>query len=297
MGKMAEVYDCMDRTPRFQKTRIAPTPSGYLHLGNALSFLTTAALAHRTGAQVLLRIDDLDGERTRPEYVADIFDTLRFLQTGWHEGPRNSGEHESRYAQTHRLALYQKALQQLRDEGRLFACTCSRAEILRQSPDGVYPGTCRHKGIALDQPGVCWRLHTDAKRTLNVTNLDGSITTTVLPEHMHCFVVRKKDGMPAYQLTSVVDDLHFGVDLIVRGADLWPSTLAQLYLAAVLCQPRFLETTFYHHPLLTDAHGIKLSKSAGAQSIRHLRHSGLKLPDLHALLSRSPLEEGTVACL
>lgn len=277
----------MDRLPSFRKTRIAPTPSGYLHLGNALSFLVTAALAQKTGAGILLRIDDLDQQRARPEYVQDIFDTLRFLEISWDEGPRHREEYETRYGQVHRLALYHKALNQLREEGHLFACTCSRTEVLRQSPDGTYPGTCCDKGIPLDTPSVSWRLHTSAEQTVQVKHLDGSATTASLPKDMHYFVVRKKDGMPAYQLTSVVDDLHYGVDLIVRGADLWPSTLAQLCLASLLREPRFGEASFCHHPLLTDANGVKLSKSAGAESIRHLRERGGTLSDLRALLAQN----------
>lgn len=286
----------MNRLPSFSKTRIAPTPSGYLHQGNAFSFLVTAALAKRTGARVLLRIDDLDGERARPEYVQDIFDTLHFLQIGWDEGPLNPEELTARFSQLNRLELYRCALQQLREEGQVFACTCSRAEILRTSPDGTYPGTCRHKGIPLDTPGVCWRLQTDPGLPLMVKHPDGSVTTAVLPESMHYFVVRKKDGMPAYQLTSVVDDLHFGVDLVVRGADLWPSTLAQLCLASQLRQPRFGDASFCHHPLLKDASGLKLSKSAGAPSIRHLRHTGGKLSDLYELIAQAhDIEEWAVA--
>lgn len=289
-----EVYDRMDRLPSFRKTRIAPTPSGYLHLGNALSFLVTASLARKTGARIFLRIDDLDGQRARPGYVQDIFDTLRFLQIGWHEGPRSPEECEARYAQIHRLELYRRALEQLREGGHLFACTCSRADILRINPDGTYPGTCRDKEIPLDRAGVSWRLHTDPVTPLRVNHPDGSVTTAVLPGSVHYFVVRKKDGLPAYQLTSLVDDLHFGVDLVVRGADLWPSTLAQLYLASVLRQPRFAETSFYHHPLLKDAYGQKLSKSAGAPSIRHLRHNGRGLADLFELIAQAhDIEEWT----
>ncbi|MEI6948123.1 glutamate--tRNA ligase family protein [Paraflavisolibacter sp. H34] len=289
-----EVYVRMNPLHPFRKTRIAPTPSGYLHPGNALSFLTTAQLAQKTGARVLLRIDDMDAQRARPEYVQDIFDTLRFLQIGWDEGPRNPEECTARFAQRHRLALYHDALQQLRAGGHVFACTCSRSEILRARPDGSYPGTCRHKGIPLDTPGASWRLHTAPEQTLRVKHPDGSVTTDRLPDSMHAFVVRKKDGMPAYQLTSVVDDLHFDVDLIVRGADLWPSTLAQLTLASLLGQTRFLEASFYHHPLLTDADGNKLSKSAGAQSIRHLRENGRQFSDLQAFLTQSQAGENPV---
>ena len=117
----------MDRLPRFRKTRIAPTPSGYLHLGNALSFLITASLAKKTGARVLLRIDDLDQPRVRREYLQDTFDTLRLLEINWEEGPRSVEEQEACFAQIHRMHLYRSVLQQLREGGHVFACTCSRA--------------------------------------------------------------------------------------------------------------------------------------------------------------------------
>ena len=273
----------MDRLPFFRKTRIAPTPSGYLHLGNAFSFLITASLAKKTGARVLLRIDDLDRQRIRPEYMQDIFDTLRLLGINWDEGPRSAEEQETRFAQMHRLALYRKALQQLRDGGHLFACTCSRTDVLQQHSEGVYPGTCCRNNLSLDAEGVSWRLHTNLGQTIRVKSLDGQEITATLPPAMQAFVVRKKDGMPAYQLTSLVDDLHFGVDLVVRGTDLWPSTLAQLYLASLLGASRFAETTFYHHPLLKNANGEKLSKSAGAASIRHRQKTDTLLADLQAI--------------
>lgn len=102
---------------------------------------------------------------------------------------------------------------------------------------------------------------------------------------MQYFVVRKKDGFPAYQLTSVLDDVHYGVDLIVRGEDLWASTLAQLYLASLLTPDSFISNTFYHHPLLHEAPGKKLSKSAGATSIQHLRKQGAAPADIYAMIA------------
>lgn len=265
----------MSYLPRYNRTRIAPTPSGFLHLGNAASFLCTASLAGQTGARLLLRIDDLDQQRVRPDYIQDIFDTLAFLQIRWDEGPRDPEDYAAHYAQVHRLGLYAEALEQLRREGQVFACTCSRTRLLQDHPQGFYTGTCSQKGIPLDEPGVSWRLHTDLQLSLPVKNSDGSVHSALLPPAMQAFVVRRKDGIPSYQLASLVDDLHFGVDLVVRGADLWPSTLAQLYLAAVLGKTAFLQTAFHHHPLLPGPEGNKLSKSAGAESIRHLRSQGL----------------------
>src|ERR1700761_4059345 len=107
----------MDQQLTFKKTRIAPTPSGFLHLGNILSFAITAALAAQSNAKILLRIDDFDRERTNKLYIQDIFDTLNFLEIPYHEGPRNMHEYETEYSQIHRMPLYTAALQQLRNNG------------------------------------------------------------------------------------------------------------------------------------------------------------------------------------
>src|SRR4051812_36682128 len=104
----------MDTQLTFKKTRIAPTPSGFLHLGNIFSFAITAALAQKTQAKIFLRIDDFDRERTNKLYIQDIFDTLNFLEIPWHEGPRNMQAYETEYSQAHRAEIYTKALQQLR---------------------------------------------------------------------------------------------------------------------------------------------------------------------------------------
>ena len=103
---------------------------------------------------------------------------------------------------------------------------------------------------------------------------------------MQDFIVNKKDGFPAYQLTSVMDDVYYGIDLIVRGMDLWDSTLAQHYLATVLKQDTFLNSTFYHHPLLTAADGSKLSKSAGATSIQYLRKQGKTPGEIYSMIGK-----------
>jgi glutamyl/glutaminyl-tRNA synthetase len=272
--------------PHFRRTRLAHTPSGYLHVGNVLSFVLTASLAEKTGAAILLRIDDLDRERVEKEYVQDIFDTLQFLDIPWQEGPKDVEEYEARYSQVHRMDLYRDALRQLAEEDAVFACTCSRTQVLSASPDGAYPGTCRYRNIPLDTPNASWRLKTDDDKELKVRTLSGSCIKAALPSVMRDFVVRKKDSFPAYQLSSLVDDLHFDVDLIVRGEDLWPSTLAQLYLASVLRKNVFNECTFHHHPLLLSSEGHKLSKSAGSISIRHYRKEGLTAADVYSSISK-----------
>lgn len=271
-------------TITFHKTRIAPTPSGYLHLGNAYSFALTAALARKHQAQLLLRIDDLDRDRVQKAYIEDIFDTLHFLGIPWQDGPAGYGAYVQQYTQLQRLSLYNHALESLQRSGAVFACDCSRADVMRQNASGIYSGTCLHKKLPLDAGDVCWRLHTTGE-TLTIKEPSGKKTTAVLPPLMQYFVVRKKDGFPAYQLASVIDDLHFGVDLVVRGADLWDSTLAQLYLAKKLDLPAFGEIAFYHHPLLLDSGEKKLSKSDGATSIQYLRRQGKTAAEIYVMVS------------
>jgi len=289
----------MEKTFMFGKTRIAPTPSGFLHLGNVAAFVKTVEMARTAGAKILLRIDDLDRERVEAAYVQDIFDTLNFLELPWDEGPKDVNEFEREWSQVHRTGLYREALDQLRDRGQVFACSCSRAQVSRESVDGVYPGTCRDKGISLDAENVSWRLRTGGEEggvkvlggevgaEKSVGQMREEIVKVGLPETMKDFVVRKRDGFPAYQLTSVIDDLYFGVDLVVRGEDLWASTVAQHCLAARLGKgEEFGAIAFYHHPLLVGKGGRKLSKSAGDTSIQFLRKQGFSREDIFAMIDK-----------
>lgn len=263
----------------FNRTRLAPTPSGFLHVGNILSFAITAALAHKHQAKILLRIDDLDRARLSPEYLADIFDTLRFLEIGWDEGPAEPIDFEAGFSQLHRMPLYNAALDELREKNAVFACTCSRKQLLET-------GTCAciNKNISLDTPEASWRLRTD-KDIIKVKTYTGETISAELPAGMQNFVVRKKDGFPAYQLTSLIDDLFYNVDLIVRGQDLWHSTLGQFALAKILGKETFTEVTFYHHPLLLEPSGQKLSKSAGSTSVRFIRMDGRSNRDVFEEIS------------
>ncbi|MFI5136755.1 MAG: glutamate--tRNA ligase family protein [Sphingobacteriales bacterium] len=265
---------------QYNKTRLAPTPSGFLHAGNVLSFAIAAALARKTGAKILLRIDDLDEARVNTLYIQDIFDTLNFLDIPWDEGPRNSTEFEESYSQKHRMALYNEALQQLADEGKVFACTCSRSQLQNK-----HPCNCRSMQIPLNTKNTSWRLVTDNMPELEVKSYPGKTIRSFLPADMKNFIVKKKGGFPAYQLTSVIDDLFYGVDLVVRGDDLWPSTLAQQVLASALGGNNFSDITFYHHPLLMEADEKKLSKSAGALSIKYLRESGKSPAEIYRLIA------------
>ena len=253
----------------FSKIRIAPTPSGYLHIGNAISFIITAFLVKEAKAKLLLRIDDLDRERTQKRYVEDIFETLDFLGIQWDEGPKDYDEYEQTYSQIHRMHLYERALEQLRNENKVYACTCSRLQAA-----SAQVCFCPKNNISLDTPNVSWRSITDSSQPLTIKGVKTKVNAT-LPLSMQNFIVRKKNGLPSYQLTSLIDDEFFGMDAIVRGEDLWDSTLAQQYLALQLGKPFFKDVLFYHHPLLMEKDGAhKLSKSAGAYSIKHLRAEG-----------------------
>lgn len=262
----------------FNITRIAPTPSGFLHIGNIMSFSITAALARSCGAKILLRIDDMDRTRSADQYIRDIFDTLNFLEIPWDDGPADPGDFERNYSQNHRLNLYGKALQRLYHNGLIYGCECSRKQLITRNC------LCAHKHMPFDTPDVSWRLKTDAQTALQIKEYSRGVVQTVLPPEMENFVVKRRDGLPAYQLTSVIDDFLYGVDLVVRGQDLWASTIAQHYLALALGEARFADVTFYHHQLLIESPGKKLSKSAGSTSIKYMREQGKTAADVFGII-------------
>ncbi len=254
-------------------TRIAPTPSGYLHQGNAFNFLLNWLLARSQGGKVLLRIDDLDAPRAKPEFINDVFETLVWLGIDWDMGPTGPDDLAAVWSQSHRLPMYNQLLNKLRTQGHLFACECSRKDLADSS--GVYPGTCLHKNIALDTPDVAWRVKVEADAFMHFTDGWQGAIQYALGQEMGSFVVRRRDGIPAYQIASLADDDHFGVNAIARGMDLLPSTAAQLYLAKLLGNSSFTQTQFYHHPLILDDSGQKLSKSARSVSLNHWRSEGV----------------------
>jgi glutamyl/glutaminyl-tRNA synthetase len=248
--------------PNPSLTRIAPTPSGYLHVGNLANFLFIEKLAGEQGAEVLLRIDDCDGTRARPEFVEHIFETLRWLGIGWQRGPRDAGEFYRAHSQTLRKAYYFERLRALAPY--TYACTCSRREI-----SGIYQGTCREKGLAFVPGETALRLHVN---DAHLAELFGDV------------VLWRKDDGPAYQWASVVDDLEWNVSLVVRGEDLRDSSELQKYIAALAQPGGFGGVRFVHHPLLTDGNGKKLSKSLGAESVLALRKAGIQPGELRARL-------------
>ncbi|MCC5945343.1 MAG: tRNA glutamyl-Q synthetase [Bernardetiaceae bacterium] len=254
-------------------TRIAPTPSGFLHLGNAYSFLLTYLIAQKTGAKILLRIDDLDKARKRPEYVEDIFKSLEWLGITYEKGAQSVEDFEQNYTQHKRLDLYEQALENLVQQEKIYACYCSRKQITKRSPL-LYDRFCLKRALSLDTEKAAWRIK---NKDIVVSFEDQRLGNIeyALHEKMPDFVLRRKDKFPAYQLASLVDDLHFGVDTIVRGSDLISSTAAQVFLASQI-QPAasFVENKFYHHPLLRNRYDTKLSKSKGDISLRFYRKEG-----------------------
>jgi glutamyl/glutaminyl-tRNA synthetase len=235
--------------------RFAPTPSGFLHIGNALNFVLNYLSARSTpGARILLRIDDLDADRKRPAYLEDIFESLNWLGLDYDDGPRSPEDFETNWSQWRRMDLYHQVLNDLRARDLLFGCRKSRKELAAFGDQ--YPPAFRNQGIDVDEPDCSWRIKSDAGLA------------------MSDFVVRRRDGIPAYQVASLADDLHFGITHVVRGEDLRPSTEAQRYLAKCLDYQSFSAVCFLHHPLIKDGSGIKLSKSAGAASLKAMREMG-----------------------
>jgi glutamyl-tRNA synthetase len=254
------------------RLRIAPTPSGFLHLGNAVNFTLIWLVARLNGAKILLRIDDVDTQRKRPEYVLDIFESLSWLGLDWDEGPGLLDtvdpvkEFEAQWSQHHRLPMYAGYLEKLREQRCLFACQKSRTErsLLGETNRLVF----RKQPFSLDDPQVAWRIFSE--------------------EHLELgdFVVRRRDGLPSYQLASFADDVYFRITHIVRGDDLVSSTAAQIFIATCLNQVSFLHIKFLHHPLLFDTNGNKLSKSAGSSALRALRTGGLTASMVMASVSK-----------
>ena len=268
----------------FKLTRFAPTPSGFLHLGNLYSFLVTKALAEKSGAKILLRIDDLDRDRYRTEYVQDIFDTLDFMEVNYDQGPKSVQEFEQEWSQIHRMSSYLEALEQIREKKLVFACDCTRKKIQQLDTSGYYLGHCQVRNIPLERAETCWRMDTFDIDVIKFKTYTTGEKSFVLPEDSAFFIVRKKDKLPAYQLTSVIDDVHYGVDLIVRGNDLKGSTLDQQIVAHGLDLTSFQKATFHHHQLLKGPKNKKLSKTDGATSIQFLRKSGKKPADIYQIL-------------
>lgn len=247
--------------------RFAPSPSGRMHLGNVMSALLCWLSARSAGGRLVLRIEDIDPERSRDEYARFIIEDLRFLGLDWDEGEGAGGAHGP-YRQSGRTLVYEEALRRLDAMGLLYPCFCSRAELhdVTRAPhasDGrlIYGGRCRNLNAqeraelsARRRPSLRLRVPDETIRF--VDGLCGPQAQN-LREECGDFIVRRSDGAFAYQLAVVVDDIAMGVTQVVRGRDLLDSTPRQLYLYRLLgARP----PAYYHVPLLLAPDGRRLSK-------------------------------------
>lgn len=242
-------------------SRIAPTPSGFLHLGNITSFYNTWKYVREKDGVLWLRIDDCDASRMRPEFVQDIFDTLNFLGIDWDAGPKDTDDFFKNYSQNLKIDHYRDQLKKIK--AFTYACECSRRDVLKLSDTGIYPGTCLNKNLEYQKDKTCLRVKTN-------NSID-----------MGDFVIWRKDDLPAYQLVSLIDDLEMEVNTIFRGEDLRASTQAQLYLNKLI-GGHLDQVKIYHHPLLLDENGRKLSKGEKAFSIKDMRQAGLNRKEILA---------------
>lgn len=257
------------------RTRFAPSPNGLLHLGHAYAAVTAHDLARARGGEFVLRIEDIDGTRSRADLVPEILADLEWLGLTWN-GPV--------VFQSARIARYAEAGQQLLDLGLLYPCTCTRREVaaaaVDHGPDGpVYPGTCRGRHAA---PGddVVWRL--DMARAVDLAGPLGWHDELAGPqrcwsEQFGDVVLLRRDAPASYHLAATLDDAADNITLVTRGQDLFAASHVHRLLQALLGLP---VPIWHHHPLLVEEHGRKLAKRRGSPALAELRRAG---QDGHAL--------------
>lgn len=280
--------------------RLAPSPTGLLHIGHARTFWIAAQRALQNRGTLILRNEDLDPQRSRPEFARAMMEDLQWLGIRWSEGP-DCGGPCGPYAQSERRALYLEAWRRLRDGGFIYPCACSRKDLAQAATapndtddEPLYPGKCRHRtdAASFNEPaGVNWRFrvpwgagiptrHEWSADTRVRPGEVGEITFTDLnlgPQHyvpgrdFGDFLVWRRDDVPAYQLAVVVDDIAMRIAEVVRGADLLKSTARQILLMRAL---GYAEPAWFHCDLVRDSQGMRLAKRHDALSIRHLRGSG-----------------------
>lgn len=247
-------------------TRLAPTPSGFLHSGNLLNFRLIQYFKKFTGAKLILRIDDFDSARVHDEYIEDIFRHLDWMKIEIDQGPSDLQDFKQNYSQQLKFSRYQKGLLSLRaQEAKIYQCRCSRKQIRGVSPSGLYPGTCRDLNLTEQQAPIT-RFNTSAHPVLEKEHGD--------------FVLWRRDGAPAYHLVSVLDDIDLGVNFVIRGEDLSSSTQVHQVLNSYLGPDK--QMIYYHHPLIPAANGEKLSKSQLNSPQQRFYNSGVSLKQLEA---------------
>ena len=253
------------------KSRIVPTPSGYLHIGNAFNFLLTALIVDFKKGKLHLRIDDFDISRSKRKFVEDIFVQLDWLGIEYDSGPTGPDELFSKYSQQLRSDYYFNAIEVIKKNKKIFACECSRSMIRQISNKRTYPGYCREKNIDLGNKNITWRVNVPEGTIVNYKTFFNSIKTINVNDSIGDFVIKRRDGLPAYQIISVVEDLEQGINLIVRGKDLLGSTGAQIFIGGCLNGGTLLESVFIHHNLIKNSSGAKISKTYGDLSLKELK--------------------------
>jgi glutamyl/glutaminyl-tRNA synthetase len=293
----------MDRHALFPhreyRGRLAPSPTGFLHIGHARTFWTAYERARQTGGKLVMRMEDLDAERSQPEFVDAALEDLRWLGIRWDEGPDIGGRYGP-YLQSRRLAVYLDAWKLLLRLGKIYPCRCSRKDIEaavaaphegggsvaadEQDDEPIYPGTCRkyHRVVAqiagsrareLEEPeGLSWRFIVPSSEIIEFEDQNLGKQRFVAGRDFGDFVVWRRDGVPSYQLACVVDDAAMQISEVVRGADLLKSTARQILLNRAL---GYVNPSWYHCKLLVDDSGKRLAKRHDALSLRSLRELGL----------------------
>lgn len=277
------------------RTRLAPTPSGFLHLGNAANFLLCWLFARTQGGEVCLRIEDTDTTRRRTEFVESLFRDLEWLGLDWDEGPSGPGDSMGPWFQSSpsRQARYREVMEAWTALGHLFPCRCSRKDLSLAAPQvarldqaqglgSLYPGTCQVREPAEAGPSDAWRLRLPGRESSFADLWRGRQDLSNMAG-MGAPVLRRGDGCFAYHLAVCVDDFDQGITHVVRGRDLLPWTHLHLHLHSLLGGDAL---SFGHHPLLGGLQGERLAKSAGSTSLRALREGGVSREAVLGQLSR-----------
>ena len=266
--------------------RLAPSPTGYLHLGHARTFWTAQQRALQANGLLLLRSEDIDAVRAKMAFAEAMIEDLRWLGFRWQEGPDCGGPFGP-YEQTQRRSFYVTAFEQLKTAGCIYPCRCTRGDVLRalQAPHAtdegpIYPGTCRPNlgarfaDLARQAPANAkwnWRFQVPDGEAIEFVDGAFGPQRFVAGQDFGDFVIWRHDDVPSYQLSVVVDDAAMRITEVVRGADLLLSTARQLLLYHAL---GYSPPAFYHCPLVTDDEGVRLAKRHDALSIRALRGLG-----------------------
>ena len=276
--------------------RIAPSPTGYLHLGHARTFWTAQQRALDANGTLVLRMDDLDGPRCTAEFSAAALDDLEWFGFRWQEGPDVGGP-RGPYTQSERMPLYIEAFERLRASGLIYPCKCSRQDVLRAlsaphegEDEPLYPGTCRPASpiaSAEKREGINWRFRVPDGEAVSFHDGNLGVQHAFAGRDFGDFLMWRKDDFPSYQLACTVDDALMRITEVVRGADLITSTFRQLLIFRAL---GWVPPAFFHCNLMTDEKGERLAKRNDALSLRTLRERGATPKELRERMCKSDVE-------